>query len=282
MSVRRPIVRWHGGKWHLAPWIISAMPKHRVYVEPFGGGASVLMRKRLSEVEILSDRDPLAVDLYRVLADPALSRELAMDVWLTPYRRSVFADIAMLAAADNPLHRARSTLIRGSMSYSSSTRSGYRDPRQRSDRSTSPSDDWYSYRHAVPGFHRRLRSVEILCEPAVDVMRRYDGDGTLHYVDPPYVHATRSDATHAYAHEMSDADHRDLLSFLSSLTGMVILSGYPSALYDGALSGWSRLTRRALDNGATWRTECLWLNPATAARSPLFAQGDLFTVETAA
>jgi DNA adenine methylase len=276
MSVRRPITRWHGGKFVIAPWIISAMPPHRTYVEPFGGGASVLMRKQPAEREVLSDLDPLAVNLYRVLADADQSRDLAFDAWLTPYRRSVFRDIAMLAASDNPIHRARSTLIRGTMAFSSSTRSGYRDPRQRSDRSTSPSDDWYSYRHAVPGFHRRLRSVEILCEPAVDVMRKYDGDGTLHYVDPPYVHATRSDATHAYAHEMTDADHRDLLSVLSGLAGMVILSGYPSPLYDDALPGWSRLTRRSLDNGATWRTECLWLNPAAAAASPLFAQGELF------
>ena len=113
-------------------------------------------------------------------------------------------------------------------------------------------------------------------------MRKYDAADTLHYVDPPYVHATRSDATHAYAHEMSDEDHLALLSFLSSLAGMVILSGYPSPLYDDALPGWLRLTRRALDNGATWRTEALWLNPAAAERSPLFAQGELFREEIAA
>lgn len=282
MTVRRPITRWHGGKWILAPWIISAMPPHRTYVEPFGGGASVLMRKQPAEREVLSDLDPLAVNLYRVLADKHLSRELAMDVWLTPYRRSVFANIAMLSATDDPLHRARSTLIRGSMSFSSSTRSGYRDPRQRDDRSTTPADDWYSYRHAVPAFHRRLRDVEICCEPAVDVMRRYDRVDTIHYVDPPYVHSTRSDATHAYAHEMSDADHLALLTFLAGLSGMVILSGYPSALYADALPGWSRLTRRSLDNGASWRTEALWLNPAAAERSPFLAQGELFTTEIAA
>jgi DNA adenine methylase len=280
--IRRPITRWHGGKWLLAPWIISAMPPHQTYVEPFGGGASVLMRKPATEIEVLNDLDPLAVDLYRVLADAELSRDLASRCWLTPYRKSVFKDLSRYATDPDPVRRAMGIVARGTMAFSSSSRSGYRDPRQRDDRSTTPSDDWYSYRHAVPGFHRRLRDVEILCEPAVDVMQRYDALDAIHYVDPPYLHSTRSDASHAYAHEMSDVDHLDLLSFLSSLSGMVILSGYPSQLYDDALAGWSRLTRRALDNSAAWRTECLWLNPAAAKASPLFAQGELFNEEIAA
>jgi len=282
MTVRRPITRWHGGKWHLAPWIISSMPPHRVYTESFGGGASVLMRKPPAEVEVLNDVDPLAVDLYRVLADDEMSRDLAFRCWFTPYRRSVFRDLPWYATDADPVRRAMGVVARGSMAFSSSTRSGYRDPRQRDDRSTTPAADWYSYRQSVPGFHRRLRNVEILCEPAIEVMRRYDGLDTLHYVDPPYLHATRSDATHAYAHEMTDADHLALLDHLSSLDGMVILSGYPSPLYDDTLAGWSRLTRRSLDNGAQWRTEALWLNPAAAAQSPLFAQGELFREEIAA
>lgn len=103
---------------------------------------------------------------------------------------------------------------------------------------------------------------------ACDVMAGHDGPETLHYVDPPYVFATR-DAGSDYAHEMTDDQHRHLLGFLRTLKGKVMLSGYPCEIYDDALTGWHRIERKHLADGARPRIEVLWANFDPAKKGSL-------------
>jgi DNA adenine methylase len=113
---------------------------------------------------------------------------------------------------------------------------------------------------------KRVAGVTIESKDACAVMRQHDAPTTLHYVDPPYVMATRSDEGADYAHEMDDAAHGAMLESLCGLTGMVVLSGYPHPLYEAALSHWHRVEKAALADGAKPRTEVLWINPHCAAR----------------
>jgi DNA adenine methylase len=279
----RPVLRWHGGKWKLGPWIIAHFPRHKIYVEPFGGGGSVLMRKPRTYAEVYNDLDEEVVNLFSCLRDDVLAGRLIELLRLTPFARTEF-NAAYLPSAD-PVERARRLVIRSYMGFgsdgtNSEWRTGFRANSNRS--STTPAHDWANYPACLAEAVKRLRGVIIENRDAKRVMASHDGADTLHYLDPPYLHATRSRKSRrrgeggvaAYRHEMTDQDHAELLAFLPSLKGMVVLSGYPHPTYDDALAGWDRVQIEAHADGARDRTEVLWLNPSCAAR--LRCKGPLF------
>lgn len=272
MKLTRPLLRWHGGKWLLAPWIISYFPPHRIYCEPFGGAASVLLRKSRSYAEVYNDLDDDVVNLFHVLRSEA-ARDLVDLLRLTPFARSEFE--AAYSPPINAVEKARSLIVRsfmgfGSDGHNSARMTGFRANSSRS--GTTPAHDWANYPDCLLHIIDRLQGVVIERRPAVAVMATADSPETLHYVDPPYIHSTRAKALNStmknYTHELSDDDHLELLQFLKSLQGSVILSGYDHPLYVEQLRGWRVETRSALADGARKRVECLWLNPMAAAHTP--------------
>lgn len=266
----RPVLRWHGGKWVLAPWIISHFPEHRIYVEPFGGAGSVLMRKPRAYAEVWNDLDGEVVNLFQVLRGGA-SAQLLEAVRLTPFAREEFA--MAYERAECPVERARRMLIRSFMGFGSNGHERITGFRANSNRSgTTPARDWMNYPECLEALIGRVRGVVIENRDARQVMAAHDSEQTLHYVDPPYLPATR-DAGGDYAFELTEAEHVDLLAFLRGLNGKVVLSGYPHPLYDEVLADWRRVERQALADGARPRTEVLWMNFAgTKAAGPLFEE----------
>jgi DNA adenine methylase len=258
MKVSRPLLRWHGGKWNLAPWIIENMPAHRVYVEPFGGAASVLLRKPRSYAEIYNDLDDDVVNLFRVLRSDRAD-ELVRMIRLTPFSATEF--FAAYEPTGCDIERARRLIVRSFQGFGSNgvhKKTGFRSNSNRS--GTTPAHDWANYPDALARIIDRLSGVCVLNRDAKEVMAAHDVPEALHYVDPPYVLSTRTDASADYAHELTDDQHMDLLAFLRTLRGRVILSGYPHPAYDAALIGWRRIQRKALADGASERTEVLWMN----------------------
>jgi DNA adenine methylase len=257
----------------LAPWIIDHFPAHRVYVEPFGGAGSVLMRKPRAYAEVWNDLDDHVVNLFRILRSDKAGQLVEM-LRLTPFSFSEFSE-AYDDACDE-LEKARRLVVRSFMGFGSNGHNRVTGFRANSNRSgTTPAHDWANYPEALALVVERLKAVVIEHRDALKVMAAHDGPQTLHYVDPPYVFETRADLSKDYAHEMTDDDHSALLTFLRGLVGMVVLSGYPSDLYDNMLSDWQRVERKAFADGAQERTEVLWINPSAskaldAIKMPLF------------
>lgn len=265
----RTVLRYHGGKHLLAQWIISHFPAHRCYVEPFSGAASVLMQKSRSKAEIYNDLDGDIVNLFRVLRDQA--EELRQRVTLTPFARSEF-DLAYEVSAD-PVEKARRMLVRAafgraSASASSPWKASFRNY-VGAGRSTTAAMDWANYANYIGEFTQRLQGVVIENMKAAELILQCESDNTLFYLDPPYVTATR-DLAQDYRHEMTDLEHIELLERIKSLKGMFVVSGYRSELYDKIFEGWRREDTKSFADGASERTECVWLSP-NISRHGLFA-----------
>lgn len=263
----RPILRYHGGKWLLAPWILGHFPEHRVYTEAFGGGGSVLMQKPRSYGEVYNDLDGEIVNLFRVVRDRG--GELIRLLNITPFARDEF--LQAYEPTDDHVEQARRTVARSFMGFGSAAACGAKTGfRANSNRSgTTPAMDWRNFPNCLPAIVDRLRGVVIENKDAREVMLQHDGEDTLHYVDPPYVWDTRSTGNpyckKGYRFEMTDDQHRELAVTLRELRGMVIVSGYGCPLYDEDLySSWYRVERPAMADGARPRIEVLWMNEEAA------------------
>ncbi|PLZ01878.1 DNA methyltransferase [Burkholderia sp. WAC0059] len=255
--VRRPIIRYHGGKWKLADWVVSHLPAHRVYVEPFGGAGSVLLRKPRSYAEIYNDLDAELVNLFRVARDQGERLQRVLE--LTPFARDEFR--LSYERHDDPVEQARRTVTRAFMGFGTNAHNRQTGFRAVSNNSgTTPAHDWSNYPAAFSAIVQRLQGVVIENRDALEVMQAQDGPDTVFYVDPPYVPETR-DRGSDYQFEMTSADHETLAVFLHGVKGAVVLSGYACALYDRLYADWRQVRARAYADGGAVRTEVLWLSP---------------------
>lgn len=262
--VARPVMRYHGGKWELAKWIIPHFPPHKIYTEAYGGAASVLLRKSRSYAEVYNDLDGEIVNVFRVLRNPKQAKKLNTLIALTPYSRADYDE--SFIPTDDPIEQARRTLFRSASGWSGrgvlGEKTGFRIYSKQS-RNATPANDWRNFAPHIQSFITRLQGVYIENRPALEIIQRHDADDALHYVDPPYVLSTR-DSGRDYRHELTNDDHRELGEVLAKCKGFVIVSGYRCDLYDQLFDGWTRIDKKAFAEGALSRIESLWLNPKAA------------------
>jgi DNA adenine methylase len=88
---------------------------------------------------------------------------------------------------------------------------------------------WQATEERLSALHPRLRTVQIEQADWRKILDRYDGPGTLFYLDPPYQPDTRIGGH--YPHEITRCDHEDLVEHLLGVRGMVVLSGYQHSSY---------------------------------------------------
>lgn len=254
----RPVMRYPGAKWKIAPWIISFFPDHKVYVEPFCGTASLLFHKKPAITEVINDTNMQVVNVFRILRDPDKSRELKRLIKYTPFSREEYE--LCYEPTDDPIEQARRYICRASFSQ----RKG---PLQKSGFDTRINPDGYAgrvnyhadYVNQVDLFTGRLKNVVVECRPAEIIIEQFDREEVLFFIDPPYLNVEKR-----YPDAFTEDDHIKLANQLNSLKAMAILCGYRSDLYKKLYEdrGWKVHSKSAYADGGHSRTECIWINPA--------------------
>lgn len=260
------LLNYPGAKWGMAQRIISLMPPHRSYLEPFFGSGAVLFRKPPSAIETINDIDGDVVNFFRVLRDRP--DELAGHLAMIPYARDVFDD-AHENRGDTDFERAVRFAIRSKMGHGFKTyqKTGFKIDVYARERSYCL-DCWNRLPSDILLAAERLKHVQIENRPALDLIQRFNHENVLIYADPPYMLKTRGGKL--YKHEMTDQEHLDLLEALKGHKGYVILSGYRSEMYDRELHGWDRIQVKAYNQNGDPREEVLWCNFETPG---LFGRG---------
>lgn len=270
MSVQPPLP-YYGGKGILGPKIVPLFPKHAHYVEPYCGALSVLLAKSPSPMETVNDLDGDLMTFWAVLRERPC--DLANTCALTPHSRAEFRRCSewmrgpdRMPLADD-LEIARRVWVCLTQSRGGVLRNtGWRHYVKPTGTTSFP-DYLLGYLGRIHSAAERIAGVSLDCLPALDVIAKYGREpDVLLYVDPPYLGSTRGTwGNDGYRHEMRDeVRHRELGEALRDCEAAVVLSGYPSPLYDLELyPDWHRTTFMAgTGQGDGWsnRTEVLWSN----------------------
>lgn len=270
------LVRWAGGKGKQLESLLPLIPPSRVYVEPFGGGGSVLLNRPRSEIEVYNDLDHSLVNLFRVVRDARMFDAFSRMVGWIPYSREEFESALDFESETDQVVRAAKFYTVLNQSISGKRLAGKSDwARARSD---NVAERWVLRQEKLGRIHARLEGVQLECRDALDVISAFDGEDTVFYCDPPYVLETRTSRKY-YAVEPGDGYHIELVEVLRRTRGAVVLSGYLHPIYEPLMDeGWTAtsyessalMTVQEEGTERDARKEVVWRNPKALTTGTLF------------
>jgi DNA adenine methylase len=266
-EVKSPL-RWTGGKFYIADWIVSLMPKHDVYVEPFFGAGWVFFTKPRSKIEVINDIDDRVYALFKVLSDEELFQRFVEKIWFIGACEKMYYEMLEKLKSGNLdlVDKAVAFFYVNRFAFSGNLSENFL---VEVDKTVSKALSYGNVKQMLLALHNRLHGVLVLNRDWKDVVLRYDGENVVIYLDPPYVLDTRSGSEGIYAYEMSDEEHEELVDICLRLKGKVILSGYRNKIYERLEEhGWVRLDKEvqlatAVVTGGRRRerrVESVWLN----------------------
>lgn len=255
-----------GGKHSIAKWLIQYYPEHKIYVEPFGGAASMFFYKKESEKEVYNDINSAMANLFRVLRDEEKTNKL-----IRMFEYFVHSVEFSLEAWENYQNQEKSDIERAYYTiYLLQTGRGHFNKYASLNGVRSLESNQENITKKIKEVHRRFKNVVIENVDWKDCFRRYDSEETFFYCDPPYL---VYDIKRIYKDAMTEKEHLELLEKIKECKGMVIISGYDNELYKKELEdcGWAKkqyktsvkfsIHENSRKNNKGERIETIWIKP---------------------
>lgn len=253
------LIKYYGGKQFMTDIIIDNFPKDfNIYVEGFGGSASVLFKKERKGIEVYNDLGRNVYSLFKVISDKEKFERLKHRLELTYYHKDIREEFKNNLKRDDISLEDRAYYFFYVSRTSFNGVGGFSRTmliRRGMCRSTS---DYLSSIEMLPEFHDRLSSVLIDNLDIIELIKKYDGDKTFFYLDPPYVKKTRK-SSQKYEVEMTDSEHEKLVKTLLNIKGKFLLSGYNNEIYNALSDKYGRIDFKS-PNANSSATESLWKN----------------------
>lgn len=265
----RSVLKYPGSKWNIANQIVSMMPKHHSYVEPYFGSGAVLFNKAPSNIETINDLDDDVVNLFRCIKEDA--KKLAKLVTVIPYSRTEYEEAFQNSKnITEPYEKAVNFLTKcwqGHAFRTNDNKNGWKNDVQGREKAYSLWN-WYRLPDWIMEITERLRMVQIENRPAIEVVQRFNFSNVFMYIDPPYLLATRRGKQ--YKHEMTDEQHEELMMTVLESNAKIVISGYENDMYNEYLKGWNKKIFQSNAEYGLKREEVVWFNFETDKQMNLF------------
>jgi DNA adenine methylase len=248
-------IKYYGGKTYLTETLLKNFPTtYEIYIEAFGGGASLLFAKDKTSLEMYNDLDKNVYSLFKVLNNKDMFNRFKERLELTYYHNTIREEFKSLLQQELSIEDrayyffyvnrtsfngiggfSKTMLVRRNMSKSVS--------------------DFLSSIDKLPEIHNRLSEVIVDNKDVFDLLEQYNQENVFIYLDPPYVHSTRKSNT-KYNVEMSDEQHVKLVDMLLNFKGKFLLSGYNHEIYNRLTDKFNKFDFRSPEG----YIETLWKN----------------------
>ncbi len=222
INLKTPIT-YYGGKQQTAAKILSLIPEHVLYAEPFLGGGAVFFGKQPSEIEVLNDTNCELINFYKVVQNNFV--ELEKEIRITLHSRDLHRKASIIY--NNPdlfteIRRAWAVWVLSTQSFGAQLDStfGYGLGCNRFTKKIINNRNRFTEHMAC-----RLENCQIECADALYIIQSRDASTSFFYCDPPYFN---SNCGHYDGY--SEQDFENLLKRLSAIKGKFLLSSYPSDL----------------------------------------------------